>query len=230
MPNRRATGLFRKSSPHPRAIFSPLRWGGLWDRATGPGDARSGGGAWQASPGPTHNTTAYGLRKGNVLPWKDQAARPPRLRRGRKAQDRARAAGTTAGLPKRNRSEDLQPPSAEDGGFFIEGAMSTRTAAIALLAGIVLAASLLLASPGLQHTSETSAIAAPPQPTATYVSELGPASVRPPRPAVALPASGSGLETTSPPWSKFAGLGLAIAGALLVHAALTLRPRHTVQA
>lgn len=100
-----------------------------------------------------------------------------------------------------------------------------RTAAFALLAGILLAASLWLAAPaGLHRMSETAAIAAPPPPTATYVSELGPASVQPPRHAVALPASGSGLDPAGLPWSQFAGLGLALAGALLLHVALTMRP------
>ena len=98
------------------------------------------------------------------------------------------------------------------------------TAAIALIAGLLLA-SLFLATPGgLRHLSRTSAVAAPP-PTATYVSELGPASVQPPRHALALPASGSGLGSAGLPWPKFAGLGLAIGGALLVHLALTMRPR-----
>ncbi len=96
------------------------------------------------------------------------------------------------------------------------------TAPLAFIAGILLA-SLLLASPGAHRMSETSAIAAPPQPTATYVSELGPASVRPPRHTVALPASGASVDTAGIAWPKFAGLALAIGGALLVHASLTLR-------
>lgn len=100
-----------------------------------------------------------------------------------------------------------------------------RTAAFALLAGILLATSLWLAAPAGPHQmSETAAVAAPPAPTATYVSELGPASVRPPRHAVALPVSGSGLDSAGIPWSQFAGLGLALAGALLLHVALTMRP------
>jgi hypothetical protein len=102
----------------------------------------------------------------------------------------------------------------------------TRTTAYALLAGVLLAASLWLAAPGgMHHMSETSAVAAPPRPTATYVSELGQASVQPPRHAVALPASGSGLDSAGIPWSQFAGLGLALGGVLLLHIALTMRPR-----
>jgi hypothetical protein len=102
----------------------------------------------------------------------------------------------------------------------------TCTAALALLASILLAASLWLAAPGgMRHMSETSAVAAPPRPTATYVSELGPASVQSPRRAVALPASGSRLDSAGSPWSHFAGLGLALSGALLLHVALTMRPR-----
>lgn len=101
-----------------------------------------------------------------------------------------------------------------------------RTAAFALLAGILLAASLWLAAPsGPRHMGETSAIAAPPRPMATYVSELGQASVQPPLHAVVLPASGSGLDSAGIPWSQFAGLGLTLAGALLLHVALTMRPR-----
>ncbi len=102
----------------------------------------------------------------------------------------------------------------------------SRTATFALVAGILLAASVWLAAPGgVRHMSETAAGAAPPRPTATYVSELGPASVQPPRHAVALPASGSGVDSAGIAWSQFAGLGLALGGALLLHVALTMRPQ-----
>lgn len=86
-------------------------WGGLRDRATGPGDAEAGGGAWQTSPGPNPNY--------------NQIAPPTRARRGetppgRKAPGRfvraqssgsAPHEGTAAELPKRHQSEVLQPPS-----------------------------------------------------------------------------------------------------------------------
>ena len=98
-----------------------------------------------------------------------------------------------------------------------------RTVAIALLSGLLLAGSLLAGAAG--GLSETAAVAAPPQPSATYVSELGPASVQPPRRAPALPASGSGVDLAGLPWPKVAGLGLAICGALMIHAALAMRPR-----
>ena len=102
---------------------------------------------------------------------------------------------------------------------------NVRTAAIALFAGILFAASLLLAARGgAGHLSQTAAVAAPPA-TATYVSELGPASVQPPRHRLALPASGSGAGGGWLPWPKVAGLGLAISGAFLIHLALTMRPR-----
>ena len=102
---------------------------------------------------------------------------------------------------------------------------NARTITIALIAGMLFAASLFLAAPGgLRHLSQTSAVAAPPA-TATYVSELGPSSVQPPRHAVTLPASGAGAGLAGLPWPKFAGLALAIGGALLIHGALTMRPR-----
>ena len=96
--------------------------------------------------------------------------------------------------------------------------MHMRTAAIAVIAAVLLAGSVSFAAKG------SHAIAAPPQPTATYISELGPVSVQPPRHAVALPASGSGLDG-GVPWPKLAGVGLALCGALLIHIALRLRPR-----
>jgi len=43
----------RRRRPLYEAIYSLPIWAGLRDRATGPGDAGSGDGAWQASPGPT---------------------------------------------------------------------------------------------------------------------------------------------------------------------------------
>lgn len=104
----------------------------------------------------------------------------------------------------------------------------TLTAPLAFIAGILLLASLLVL-PESRRMSETSAIAAPPLPTATYVSELGPASVRPPRYTVALPASGAGINRAGIAWPKFAGLALALGGALLVHASLTLRSSRTAQ-
>jgi hypothetical protein len=74
--------------------------------------------------------------------------------------------------------------------------------------------------------NQTAAISAAPQPTATYVSELGPAVMLPPRQVGELPSSGTGIGATTP-WPKAAGLGLALLGSLLIHAALTLRPQGT---
>ena len=105
---------------------------------------------------------------------------------------------------------------------------NAHAAALTVIAGLLLASLLLAAPGGLRHLSRASAVAAPP-PTATYVSELGPASVQPPRHAPALPASGSGLGSAGLPWPKLAGLGLAISGALLVHLALTMRPRRAAR-
>jgi len=77
---------------------------------------------------------------------------------------------------------------------------------------------------GADHRSEASSVAAAPPPTATYVSELGPAVVRRPQHA-RLPASGAGAAIAGAPWSQIGGAGLALLGAALVHTALTLRPR-----
>lgn len=79
-----------------------------------------------------------------------------------------------------------------------------------------------LFGPTSDRATPTSVIAAAPQPTATYVSELGPAVMLPPRQAGELPSSGAGIGATAP-WPTAAGLGLAFLGTLLIHRALTLR-------
>ena len=78
--------------------------------------------------------------------------------------------------------------------------------------------------PAGQPSNETSVLAAPP-PTATYVSELAPAVMLPPRdePA-ALPSSGGG-QGADGPGLKLAGLGLGLLGLVLVHTARALRPK-----
>ncbi len=106
-----------------------------------------------------------------------------------------------------------------------------RVATKAWLIGLLLAVLLIGAGFGLlgstaDRLSQTSAIAAPPSATPTYVSELAPAVMQPPRQPAELPSSGAGIGTAAP-WPKAAGLGLALLGSLLIHAALTLRPHGT---
>jgi hypothetical protein len=72
-----------------------------------------------------------------------------------------------------------------------------------------------------EHLSDTSAIAMAPEATPTYISELGPAVSRSPRQAEELPATGA-PETPPIPLEKALGLGLAVAGAALIFAALRL--------
>ncbi len=99
-------------------------------------------------------------------------------------------------------------------------------AAITFLAVIGVTVGASLAAGGSSHAlSETSSVAAAPLPTATYVSELGPVSVHPPRQSITLPASGSGSAVAGIAWSKFAGIALVIAGALMIQGALS--PRRT---
>lgn len=97
-----------------------------------------------------------------------------------------------------------------------------------LLALLLLAWSVLSGDGAATVRSETSATTAPPQDqlqaTPTYVSELAPAVLLPPREPNELPASGVGGEAGSP-WPKATGLALTLLGGLLVFAALTLRPR-----
>lgn len=101
----------------------------------------------------------------------------------------------------------------------------TRAAAIVLLlAAIAVANGIGVSNPGAHRLSQTSAVSAAPQPTPTYVSELAPAvAVRPERPAV-LPDTGTS-SLSLPPWPGVAGIGLALAGALLIHASLTVQRR-----
>jgi hypothetical protein len=99
----------------------------------------------------------------------------------------------------------------------------TRVAAAALvLAAVSFGGGLGLTTLGAQTERQSSASAVPP-PTATYVSELAPAVMVPPRQPAALPASGAGASAATG-WPKAAGLGLALLGVLFVHAALSLRP------
>jgi hypothetical protein len=58
-----ATGASQGSAPH-RSGLRFIRKDGLEDRATGPGDACSGGGAWLSSPGPTHPSPSRRLPPG----------------------------------------------------------------------------------------------------------------------------------------------------------------------
>ena len=72
---------------------------------------------------------------------------------------------------------------------------------------------------------ETSAIAAAPEGTPTYVSEIGTAIAVPPRAPASLPASGSGGASSSP-LPLLAGLLLAAGGIALIQTARSLgRPR-----
>jgi hypothetical protein len=96
-------------------------------------------------------------------------------------------------------------------------------AAITLLAVVGLTVGLSLAGGSSHALSETSSVAAAPLPTATYVSELGPVSVHPPRQSITLPASGTAGVVAGIAWSKFAGIALVIVGALMIHGALSLR-------
>jgi hypothetical protein len=70
-------------------------------------------------------------------------------------------------------------------------------------------------------TDQTSSVAAAPDGTPTYVSELGPAVSRPPRHAN-LPPTGTG-EGASFPWTVIAGAALTAMGAGLIHIGLAAR-------
>jgi hypothetical protein len=72
-----------------------------------------------------------------------------------------------------------------------------------------------------EHLGDTSAIAREPEATPTYISELGPAVSRPPQHAEELPNTGAG-QSPNIPLEKALGLGLALAGAALIFAALRL--------
>jgi hypothetical protein len=99
--------------------------------------------------------------------------------------------------------------------------MHMRTLAIGSLA-LILAALFAGGRIGLFDapavSSETSALAAAPVGTPTYISEIGTALSASPHEAARLPASGSGGEPASP--LPFAiGLTLAAAGVLLIQTA-----------
>jgi hypothetical protein len=78
-----------------------------------------------------------------------------------------------------------------------------------------------LSSDGASHAS---AVEARVSPTPTFFSELGPAVMQSPRDA-RLPSLGSAARQTPAPWPKLAGLALALGGAVLVYAALRMRPQ-----
>ncbi len=101
-----------------------------------------------------------------------------------------------------------------------------RATATAVLAVLLVGAGLDLIGSGSDQVSQTSAMSAAPPPTATYVSELGPATMLPPRQPTELPPAGAeaGAEAR---WPRAAGLGLALLGCLLIHAATALRPAPT---
>ena len=100
-----------------------------------------------------------------------------------------------------------------------------RSLVVSLLLGIAggaLALWLPAAGPAM---SETSSPALAAQPTPTYVSELAPAVSIAPRQAASLPATGgvTGLGNALPV-AKIAGLALALAGLVLIHAGLRRGP------
>ena len=103
-----------------------------------------------------------------------------------------------------------------------------RVVTLATLIGLLLAVLFVGNGFGLFDSShplsQTSVISAAPQPTATYISELGPAVMLPPQHVGELPSSGAGIGAATP-WPKTAGLALALVATLLIHAALTLRPK-----
>lgn len=104
-----------------------------------------------------------------------------------------------------------------------------RVVTLAGLVGLLLAVLLVgngfdLFGSTADPAGQSSIISAAPQPTATYVSELALAAMLPPPQPAGLPSSGAGIGAAVP-WPKAAGLGLALLGALLIHAALTLRPK-----
>jgi hypothetical protein len=101
-----------------------------------------------------------------------------------------------------------------------------RTLAIAItlaFASALFAANASFAADDPVDLSETSSMQAAPVPTPTYVSELGPASVRPPRQAIELPLSGSQGAPRGIAWSKSAGIALLLAGVLMVQGGRFLR-------
>lgn len=93
-----------------------------------------------------------------------------------------------------------------------------RLRLVALVSVLLLAALQASAAGAAQPASEASAISTRPQPTATYVSELGTAVVLPPRPAHELPSSGGGGAANGRAWPTAIGLTLAVLGMLLIQA------------
>ena len=84
---------------------------------------------------------------------------------------------------------------------------------------LALATDVIGANGAGRDVRDASSVFAAPDATPTYISELAPASVRPPRPA-ALPSTGTGAGT-SLPWVPIAGVALGLLGAALIHAGLS---------
>jgi hypothetical protein len=60
--------------------------------------------------------------------------------------------------------------------------------------------------------------------TATFFSELGPASSAPPRES-RMPLADSADDEVPAPWPRLAGIALAIGGTVLVYTSLRMRPQ-----
>ena len=107
----------------------------------------------------------------------------------------------------------------------------SETSSITAASGTVNETSSITA-PG--PVNDTSSITAVPlraaaqdeaQTTPTYVSELAPAVMLAPEPAV-LPVSGAGADAGTP-WPKATGLALALLGVLFIYAARAVRTEDT---
>jgi len=102
----------------------------------------------------------------------------------------------------------------------------TQPAFALLMTGLLITSGgWLRAGPASDGTGHASAVEASVSPTPTFFSELGPAVMQPPRDA-RLPSLGSTARQTPAPWPKLAGLALALGGAVLVYAALRMRPQN----
>lgn len=89
-----------------------------------------------------------------------------------------------------------------------------------IAAALAILALTALSTPPAAFLSEGLAVAAGPQAAPTYISEVGPASTRVPRPGADLPISGTGTESGGY-WPAIAGISLALLGVALIHAART---------
>jgi hypothetical protein len=98
-----------------------------------------------------------------------------------------------------------------------------RTLVIALLA-----IGLLFGLAVIPRLSEAPSNALAARPTPTYVSELAPAVSIAPREAASLPVTGGALDVRDAlPVPKVAGIAIALAGLVMIHAGLRLGPRRT---